>query len=113
MEFHKNILKIRNKEGKFREGDGVVIMARPENLSISRKEKSNCLRGEIEDKIFMGSYTRYRIQMCTDDLVLVDVPEAINKTFNIGEKVNVRFRRKKLLVYHQPEEGLKEVLSLE
>jgi hypothetical protein len=56
---------------------------------------------------------RYRIRLVTDDNVLVEVPEADDKIFNIGDKVNVKFRPKKLLVYMQPMEGLKEVLSLE
>ena len=106
-------LEIKNHDRKFREGDGVVIMVRPENLSISHKEKEHSLPGRIQDKIFMGSFMRYRIKLSTYDIVLVEVPEADDKTFNIGDKVNVKFRPKKLLVYPQPRQGLTEVLSLE
>ncbi len=94
-------------------GVGVVIAVRPENLSISREKKDNSIPGRIEDKIFMGSFMRYRIMLATDDLVLVEIPEAIDKTFNIGDNVNVLFRSEKLLVYPRPKEGLQEVLSLE
>jgi len=110
---HRQHLLIINPDGKFREGDGVVVMVRPENLSISHKEKEDSLPGIIIDKIFMGSFMRYRIKLATDDIVLVEVPEADDKTFNIRDEVNVKFRPKKLLVYPQPREGLKEVLSLE
>ncbi|MFO7619088.1 MAG: ABC transporter ATP-binding protein [Thermoplasmata archaeon] len=110
---HKHRLVIRNPGGKFRVGDGVVVMVRPENLSISHAEKEDSLAGRIKDKIFMGSYMRYRVELCTDDHVLVEVPEADDKIFNIGDTVNVKFRPKKLLVYPQPRQGLKEVLSLE
>jgi ABC-type Fe3+/spermidine/putrescine transport system ATPase subunit len=110
---HKHRMVIKNPGGMFKIGDGVVIMVRPENLSISKEEKENSLEGKITDKIFMGSYMRYRVMLCTDDNVLVEVPEADDKIFNIGDKVNVKFRPKKLLVYQQPMEGLKEVLSLE
>jgi putative spermidine/putrescine transport system ATP-binding protein len=110
---HKHRMVIKNPGGIFKIGDGVVIMVRPENLSISKEEKENSLEGQITDKIFMGSYMRYRIRLVTDDNVLVEVPEADDKIFNIGDKVNVKFRPKKLLVYMQPMEGLKEVLSLE
>jgi len=106
-------LQIQNPGNRFKVGDGVVIMVRPENLSISHREKEYGLEGTIQDKIFMGSYMRYRLELTTNDLVLVEVPEADDKTFNIGDKVNVKFRPKKLLVYPQPREGLKEVLSLE
>ncbi|MCK5310370.1 MAG: TOBE domain-containing protein, partial [Thermoplasmata archaeon] len=110
---YKQHLEIKNPKGRFKAGDGVVIMVRPENLSISHKEKDNSLEGRILDKIFMGSYMRYRVKLATFDIVLVEVPEADDKTFNIGDKVNVKFRPKKLLVYPQPMGGLTEVLSLE
>jgi ABC-type Fe3+/spermidine/putrescine transport system ATPase subunit len=110
---HKHRLVIKDPGGRFRVGDGVVVMVRPENLSISHQEKELSLEGRITDKIFMGSYMRYRVQLCTEDQVLVEVPEADDKTFNISDKVNVKFRPKKLLVYPQPRQGLKEVLSLE
>lgn len=110
---HKHRLVIKNPGGVFKVGDGVVVMVRPENLSISHKEKEFSLEGRILDKIFMGSYMRYRVKLITDDTVLVEVPEADDKIFNIGDKVNVKFRPKKLLVYPQPREGLKEVLRLE
>ena len=67
----------------------------------------------IEDKIFMGSFVRYRIMLSTDDLTLVEIPEAIDKSFNIDERVNVTFQPDRLLVYPRPKEGLQEVLSLE
>ncbi|MDD4307894.1 MAG: ABC transporter ATP-binding protein [Thermoplasmata archaeon] len=110
---HRHRLVIKNPGGAFKVGDGVVIMVRPENLSISHREKDFSLEGRILDKIFMGSYMRYRVKLITDDTVLVEVPEADDKIFNIGDKVNVKFRPKKLLVYPQPSEGLKEVLRLE
>ncbi len=110
---HKHRLVIKNPAGQFKVGHGVVVMVRPENLSISHDEKEHSLEGRITDKIFMGSFIRYRVGLVTDDTVLVEVPEADDKIFNIGEKVNVKFRPKKLLVYPQPMEGLKEVLSLE
>lgn len=110
---NKQYLNFLNVNGQFKIGDGVVIMVRPENLSISHREKKYCLDGTIQDKIFMGSYMRYSVNLATDDTVLVEVPEADDKTFNIGDKVNVKFRPNKLLVYPQPREGLKEVLSLE
>jgi ABC-type Fe3+/spermidine/putrescine transport system ATPase subunit len=110
---HKHRLVIKNPGSMFKMGDGVVIMVRPENLSLSLEEKENCLQGQVMDKVFMGSYMRYRVRLATDDNVLVEVPQTDDKIFNIGDKVNVKFRPKKLLVYPQPREGLKEVLSLE
>ncbi len=105
-------LKIRN-DSCMMKGAGVVIAVRPENLFISRKEEDNSIPGEIQDKIFMGSFMRYRIMLATDDLVQVEIAEAIDKTFNIGDNVNVIFKSEKLLVYPRPKEGLQEVLSLE
>ncbi len=110
---HKHRLVLKNPGGIFKMGDGVVIMARPENLSISVNEKENAIKGRIIDKIFMGSYMRYRVKLATQDTVQVEVPEADDKIFNIDESVNVIFRPKKLLVYPRPRQGLKEVLSLE
>ncbi len=110
---HKHHIKIRNPDGCFDVGDGVVIAVRPENLYLSKDKKENSLEGRIEDKIFMGSFIRYRIMLSTDDLVLVEIPEAIDKSFNTGETVNVIFKPEKLLVYPLPREGLREVLSLE
>ena len=110
---HKKHIRIENPDGCFKVGDGVVIAARPENLYLSKEKKDNSLEGCIEDKIFMGSFVRYRIMLSTDDLVLVELPEAIDKSFNMGEQVNVIFLPRKLLVYPRPEEGLQEVLSLE
>ncbi len=110
---NRQYLEFLNLEGRFKSGDGIVIMVRPENLSISHKEKKHSLEGRILDKIFMGSFMRYRIKLATFDIVLVEVPEADDKTFNIGDKVNVKFRPKKLLIYPQPMGGLTEVLSLE
>ena len=110
---NRQYLEFLNKDERFKPGDGIVIMVRPENLSISHKEKKHSLKGRILDKIFMGSFMRYRIRLATDDLVLVEVPEADDKTFNIGDKVNVKFRPNKLLIYPQPRGGLTEVLSLE
>jgi ABC-type Fe3+/spermidine/putrescine transport system ATPase subunit len=110
---HKHRLVLKNPGGMFKIGDGVVMMVRPENLSISKNEKENALNGRITEKIFMGSFMRYRVKLSTDDTVQVEVPEADDKIFNIDEDVNVIFRPKKLLVYPQPRQGLKEVLSLE
>ena len=105
-------LKIRN-DSCLMKGAGVVIAVRPENLFISREPEKNSIPGVIEEKIFMGSFMRYRIMMATDDLVQVEIAEAVDKTFNIGDNVNVIFRSEKLLVYPRPKEGLQEVLSLE
>ena len=110
---HRKHIKIRNPDGRYDVGDGVVIAVRPENLFLSRDPKENSLEGVIEDKIFMGSFVRYRIMLSTDDLTLVEIPEAIDKSFNIDERVNVTFQPDRLLVYPRPEEGLQEVLSLE
>jgi len=110
---HGHRLEINDDQCRLRKGEGVVVAVRPEKLSISKKDKVHSLEGVIQDKIFMGSFMRYRIGLCTDDPVLVEVPEAIDKTFNIGDRVHVKFRPKNLLVYPQPEEGLTEVLSLE
>lgn len=110
---HGKHIRINNSDGCYHVGDGVVIAARPENLYLSKNKKDNSLEGTIEDKIFMGSFIRYRIMLESDDLVLVEIPEAIDKSFNMGDLVNVIFLPEKLLVYPRPEEGLQEVLSLE
>ena len=109
---HGKRLVIRN-DSCLAKGTGVVVAVRPENLFLSKEKKDNSIDGIIEDKIFMGSFMRYRIMLSTDDLVQVEIPEAIDKTFNIGDNVNVIFRPDKLLVYPRPMEGLQEVLSLE
>lgn len=110
---HGQTLELQNADLAFRKGDGVVLMVRPENLSMSREDKEHTVMGKVADRIFMGSYYRYRVRLCTEDTVLVEVPEADRKTFNTGEEVHVKFRPKKLLVYPQPREGLQEVLKLE
>jgi ABC-type Fe3+/spermidine/putrescine transport system ATPase subunit len=110
---HKKRIRINNPDGCYRVGDGVVVAARPEKLYLSKNKKDNSLEGTIEDKIFMGSFIRYRIILETDDLVLVEIPEAVDKSFNMDERVHVIFLPEKLLVYPRPEEGLQEVLSLE
>ena len=91
----------------------MVLAARPENLFLSKNEEENSLKGRIQDKIFMGSFMRYRIMLETGDLVLVEIPGAADKSFNIDERVNVTFQPDRLLVYPRPKEGLQEVLSLE
>ncbi len=63
------------KDEMLRPGDSLELSVRPEKLSISRKQPDpdphrNILPGVVEDMIYLGSQTQYRVRV-GDKLVLV------------------------------------------
>lgn len=73
--------------------DGRIKFVRPEMIKISKN--NGRVKGIIEDKIFLGSYIIYKIEV-KKHLLKVQVPNTKSEELNIGEKVYLSYDMKEL-----------------
>ena len=110
VEFRSGYI-LRVPAGDLREGDPVVVAARPEGLGISKEAFGNVIPGRVENRLFLGATQRLQVRLFTYDLVSVDIPAS--QSLNTVRDVMVSFPEANILVYPRPYEGLQEALKLE
>jgi iron(III) transport system ATP-binding protein len=88
---------------RFAEGARVVLVARPESVSLEPK-KAGMLNGLIRESVYLGSEIVYEVQL-KDTLITVKVPNPREHTlFSIDQEVSVHLREKSLHIL-PPEEA--------
>jgi ABC-type Fe3+/spermidine/putrescine transport system ATPase subunit len=108
-------LKVRAHNGNVKAGERVVLAIRPEALTIKKttEKEKNLTPGSVERVTFEGTNMRYEIRLENQDLVVIVRPSLTGEWFSVGDKVGVSFPSEKTHVFRYPEEGLKEVTSVE
>lgn len=102
-------LDLKGIEGYFEQGESIVMAFRPETVEISYEDETNTLLGTVMQKRFMGGYFRYEIELLSEDLIIIDSHEMLNKK----EKIFIEFEPEKTRLFKSPKFGLRKVLALE
>jgi spermidine/putrescine transport system ATP-binding protein len=84
-------------DGGYREGDPVWIGVRPERMRLGNEAdgnasapRLNCLSGTLEDEIYLGDRTDWRVQVGAETLTVAE-PAASARPRRRGEAVTVSF----------------------
>ena len=105
-------IKKREDSKLFKNGNEVILFARPENTFLTDKRTDNCISGIILSKTLMNGFFRYEVETSTEDKVIVDITLA-KSPFSLSEAVFVKFKSKSTLLFEMPAKGLAEELKLE
>lgn len=88
----KSVVSIDNKleltvlDNKYKVGDTVNVIVRPENIKLTKKErKFNCLEGVIQEQIYDGSFTKVLIKV-KEDIIQVII-SGNDKLYKNGDNV--------------------------
>ena len=108
-------LHVRSLNRGLEKGDKVVVVVRPEVLTIETGEERgiNSISGQIEGFRFEGTNVRYEIRLENGDALVVVHPALTVEWLNVGKKVTVSFPIDKSFVFTFPKAGLKRELALE
>jgi ABC-type Fe3+/spermidine/putrescine transport system ATPase subunit len=96
-------------------GKNVVAGIKTE-YSLMTKEKRgkvNNFNGTIERKLFLGRFTDFEVILAEGGIVHARLPGAVADRFDEGDKVFIHYAPNRLLVFREPEEGLKKELEME
>jgi ABC-type Fe3+/spermidine/putrescine transport system ATPase subunit len=97
-------------------GDRVIVSVRPEFIPLTRSSGSplNGWRGRVNQVTFLGSITRYNVEIEEGLELTAHVPAGLENEFRVGESVDVRLDQEKhILLFDFPEEGLEREIALE
>jgi ABC-type Fe3+/spermidine/putrescine transport system ATPase subunit len=94
--------------------DRVILVIRPEVLTIERKETKikNTLKGVVNKTTFEGTFIRYVIELESQDFVIVSRPSLTEKWFEVGERITLSFEPEKAHVFPYPASGLAEEIAV-
>jgi ABC-type Fe3+/spermidine/putrescine transport system ATPase subunit len=98
------------------EGERVVLSVRPEFIPLVRSSGSgsNGWRGRVKQVTFLGSITRYRVEIEEGLELVAHVPAVSEEEFHVGEGVDVLLDEEKhMLLFDLPAEGLEKEIALE
>ena len=72
--------------------DRVTLAIRPEQVAIADTAEAGILQGELQDAVYIGTDTHYRIRLAGDNLFTVRVQNARGRSqsFQPGERIGVR-----------------------
>jgi ABC-type Fe3+/spermidine/putrescine transport system ATPase subunit len=99
-----------------RQGEKVVVAVRPEFIQLTQYPESrvNDWRGRVEQATFLGSTTRYEIDIEDGLKVVAQVPATSKQEFHVGESVDVVMEQgKHMLLFDYPRKGLEKEVALE
>ncbi|MFX0050892.1 MAG: ABC transporter ATP-binding protein [Candidatus Hodarchaeota archaeon] len=102
-------LVVQGQNDKFNEGEGVVVAFRPESIMISSEDQDNTLEGTIRKERFAGGYYRYAADLLTEDSIIIDSRDPIDRK----SKIFIHLDPQRTRIFAAPEFGLRKVLSLE
>lgn len=98
------------------EGERVVLSVRPEFIPLARSSGSgsNGWRGRVKQVTFLGSITRYRVEIKEGLELVAHVPAVSEEEFHVGEDVDVLLDEERhTLLFDLPAEGLENEIALE
>lgn len=76
------------------------------------KEQANTFPGTVERKLFMGRFTDFEVVMQDGRMVHARLPSSVAHKFEEGAKVFVHFDPSRLLVFPEPDKGLRAELEM-
>jgi iron(III) transport system ATP-binding protein len=88
---------LRGAETTFQEGDRVLIVVRPESISVGHKGELE-VPAVIREAIYLGSQMNYRIEIENQELT-VDVPDPqLHESYREGDDISISFKEQNLHV---------------
>ncbi|MEM6281586.1 MAG: ABC transporter ATP-binding protein [Chloroflexota bacterium] len=84
-DFHFNARKVEEAP------DGNVrLTIRPEQIKLNEGQSQNCVQGVVQSRIYVGTYTRYKIRIGNHDVEATRSADNLNQ-IQEGETVDVHF----------------------
>lgn len=111
-----NGLRIIVKGGDKGVGQRVVVTIRPEFVPLKpRSDTSNGWKGRIKQATFLGSITRYVVEVGEGIELVAHAPTtAVVNRFGVGDRVAVPLSQSEhMLLFDYPAEGLEKEIALE
>lgn len=108
--------RIKVMDHRRKEGERVVLAVRPEFIPLARSSGShmNGWSGCVNQVTFLGSITRYGVQIEDGPELVAHVPATSEQEFHAGEKVDVLMDQgEHMLLFDYPAEGLEKEIALE
>ncbi|MEM2939594.1 MAG: ABC transporter ATP-binding protein [Candidatus Bathyarchaeia archaeon] len=110
--------KILHSEFKVNfESGKIVAVIRPEFVVMKRtgaSDSEESWKGIIEKRTFLGGLIRFEVRTENGNIIAVKRTfSSESLRFEVGDKVNLIFPHKSLLLYPYPEEGLERAISIE
>ncbi len=88
---------LRSAEAEFHEGDQVLVVVRPESITVGQKGNPG-VPAVVKEAIYLGSQMNYRIEIAGQELS-VDVPDPqLHERYLAGDEVSVDFKEQSLHV---------------
>jgi putative spermidine/putrescine transport system ATP-binding protein len=108
-----NSIRVQTRNTDHSIGDRVVIAFRPEFININTRTKVNRLRGTIIDTIYSGKIRRVRIQLVTEDIIVLKIIDEKRRNLIMNTDITLSVAPESILVYSYPKGGLETELELE
>lgn len=108
-----NSVRVQTRNTDHNIGDRVVIAFRPEFINVNTSTRINRLRGTIIETIYSGKIKRIRIQLVTEDLIVLKIVEEERRNLVVNTDITISIAPESILVYSYPEDGLETELALE
>jgi ABC-type Fe3+/spermidine/putrescine transport system ATPase subunit len=108
-----NNVRVQTRNIDHNIGDRVVIAFRPEFININTRTKVNRLLGTIIDIIYSGKIRRVRIQLVTDDIIVLKIVDEERRHLIVNTDITISVDPESILVYSYPKDGLETELELE
>ena len=99
---------------KLEKGERIVAGIKTEFtiLSKEKEEDFNSFQGTVDRKLFMGRFTDFEIILAEGGVIHARLPSSIAHKFDEGDRVHVHYSPERLLVFPEPEHGLKSELEM-
>jgi putative spermidine/putrescine transport system ATP-binding protein len=89
VDFHGTRLRVDNARGR-PSGERVLVLVRPETLTVEQSENGAGLGGEVVAHIFLGATTRVKVEASGQELS-ADVPSTRAISLPVGARVSATF----------------------
>jgi ABC-type Fe3+/spermidine/putrescine transport system ATPase subunit len=96
-------------------GMNVVAGIKTEFTMMTKEKRGrvNNFNGTIERKLFLGRFTDFEVVLSEGGIVHARLPGAVADKFKEGDNVFIHYAPGRLLIFPEPEEGLKRELEME
>jgi len=97
-----------------KEGAKVVAGIKTEFTLMGTEEtdKVNTFNGTVDRKLFLGRFTDFEVLLKEGGMVHARLPNSVAHKFNEGDRVYLHYSPERLLVFPEPEHGLKAELEM-
>ncbi|HLZ55542.1 MAG TPA: ABC transporter ATP-binding protein [Ktedonosporobacter sp.] len=92
-------VKLSNTQPAYNKGDRVLIIVRPEEITLQPGEESidssngvgNHITGTIELRTFLGPFTRFHVRINDGQTLTADIPSQQVRGYETGQNITVSF----------------------